>query len=441
MKIAVIGTGYVGLVSGICFSKIGCKVICVDNDQKKIAKLNQGITPIYEPQLDEILAKSTKKNQIIFTTNLALAVKESEVIFIAVGTPQNENDGSADLSFVYQVARDIAASATSYKVIVTKSTVPVGTNHKIKEIIKKYNPKLKFSIVSNPEFLKQGAAVNDFLNPDRIVVGIEDQRAKKIMASIYKPFDKKKIKIIYTDIKSAELIKYAANSFLAVKIGFINEIANLCEKIDANIEEVANGIGLDPRIGSEFLKPGPGFGGSCFPKDILALSNTAKEHKLKLSILDATISSNQNRKLEMVDKIVAACKNNVKSKNIAILGLAFKAGTDDIRYSPAIAIIKELIKRGAKIKAYDPKAIKNCQKEIGNKKIISYFNDPYEAIKNSDALVIATEWPEFKNLNLKKIRNSQKSLPIIDLRNIFDMKKIQKLGFDYFGIGKQNVDL
>jgi UDPglucose 6-dehydrogenase len=437
MKITVIGTGYVGLVSGICFCEIGHEVICVDNNQEKIDQLNQGLVPIYEPNLDEILSNAHKNQQISFTTNLAAAIEQSEAIFIAVGTPQDDITGDADLSFVYQVAHDIALAAKSYKVIVTKSTVPVGTNQKIKQIIAKHNPTLEFSIVSNPEFLKQGAAVEDFLHPDRIIIGIEesDNKAQNLMAKIYEPF--KNAKIIYTDIASAELIKYAANSFLAIKIGFINEIADLCEKIGADVTEVAKGIGLDPRIGPKFLNPGPGFGGSCFPKDILALAGTAKQNNLKLSIIDAVISSNHNRKSAMVDKIIAACKNDVNNKTIAILGLAFKAGTDDVRYSPSVAIIKELIKRGAKINAYDQQAIPNCQKEMGDNPIIKYFTNPYEAAKNSDAIVIATEWDEFRNLDLKKIKDLQKNPAIIDLRNMIDTKKAKKLGFDYFGIGKK----
>jgi UDPglucose 6-dehydrogenase len=438
MKITVIGTGYVGLVSGICFCEIGHEVICVDNNREKIDKLNNGVIPIYEPHLDEILSRANKNQQISFTTNLAAAIEQSEAIFIAVGTPQDDITGDADLSFVYQVARDIALASKSYKIIVTKSTVPAGTNQKIKQIIAKHNPALEFSIVSNPEFLKQGAAVEDFLHPDRIVIGLEasDDKAQNLMAKIYEPL--KNAKIIYTDIASAELIKYAANSFLAIKIGFINEIANLCEKVGADVLEVAKGIGLDPRIGPKFLNPGPGFGGSCFPKDILALASTANQNNLNLSIIDAVISSNNNRKLAMVDKIIAACKNDVQNKTITILGLAFKNGTDDVRCSPSIAIIEELIKRGAKINAYDQQAISNCQKEIGNNSAINYFTNPYEAAKNSDALVIATEWDEFKNLDLKKLKELQKTALIIDLRNMIDDKKAKGIGFDYVGIGKKS---
>ncbi len=438
MKITVIGTGYVGLVSGICFCEIGHEVICVDNNQEKIDKLNNGKVPIYEPHLDEILSRANKNQQISFTTNLAAAIEQSEAIFIAVGTPQDDITGDADLSFVYQVARDIALASKSYKIIVTKSTVPAGTNQKIKQIIAKHNPTLEFSIVSNPEFLKQGAAVEDFLHPDRIVIGLEasDDKAQNLMAKIYEPL--KNAKIIYTDIASAELIKYAANSFLAIKIGFINEIANLCEKVGADVLEVAKGIGLDPRIGPKFLNPGPGFGGSCFPKDILALASTANQNNLKLSIIDAVISSNETRKLAMVDKIIAACKNDVKDKTIAILGLAFKNGTDDVRCSPSIIIIKELIKSGAKINAYDQQAISNCQKEIGDNLAINYFTSPYAAAKNSDALVIATEWDEFRNLDLKKLKELQKTALIIDLRNMIDNKKAKDFGFDYFGIGKKS---
>jgi UDPglucose 6-dehydrogenase len=435
MKITVIGTGYVGLVSGICFCEIGHQVICVDNNQKKIDKLNNGIVPIYEPHLADILTKASKNNQISFTTDLGAAIEQSEAIFIAVGTPQDEANGDADLSFVYQVAHDIALASKSHKTIITKSTVPVGTSQKIKQIVAKHNPALEFSIVSNPEFLKQGAAVEDFLHPDRIIIGIEDgdDQARDLMAKIYQPL--KNTKIIYTDIASAELIKYAANSFLAIKIGFINEIANLCEKVGANVLEVANGIGLDPRIGPKFLNPGPGFGGSCFPKDILALASTAKQNNVKLSIIDSVISSNNNRKLAMIDRIIAACNNDVSNKTITIFGLAFKAGTDDVRYSPSIAIIKDLIKQGAKINAYDQEAIKNCQKELGDNPAIKYFTNPYEAARNSDALVITTEWDEFRDLDLKKLKELLKTALIIDLRNMIDNKKAKGLGFNYCGIG------
>ena len=438
MRITVIGTGYVGLVSGICFSEIGHRVICVDNNSEKIDKLNNGVVPIYEPHLAEILSKAGKNHQISFTTDLGQAIEQSEVIFIAVGTPQDEVSGDADLSFVYQAAKDIALSSKSYKLIITKSTVPVGTNQEIKQIIKTHNPDLDFSVASNPEFLKQGAAVEDFLHPDRIIIGVEedDIRAQNLITKIYESL--KNARIIYTDIASAELIKYAANSFLAIKIGFINEIANLCEKVGADVSEVAKGIGLDPRIGPKFLNPGPGFGGSCFPKDILALASTAKQNELKLSIIDAVISSNHNRKLSMVDKIIAACNDDISNKTITILGLAFKAGTDDVRCSPSITIIKELIKRGAKINAYDQEAMQNCQKEIGDNPAIRYFTSPYEASQNSDALVIATEWDEFRNLDLKKIKELQKEPLIIDLRNMIEAKKAEELGFAYFGIGKKS---
>ncbi len=433
MKITIIGTGYVGLVSGICFAKIGHKVTCVDKDGSKIDKLNNGQIPIFEPNLKKELDLAIKSKNIDFTISLAEAVKNGEVIFIAVGTPQNDHDGRANLEFVFEVAKQIAKSANSYKIIVTKSTVPVGTGYQIKEIIKKENKELEFSIISNPEFLREGKALDDFLNPDRVVIGFEDEKAKKIMEKIYQPLmdlNKNPNLVIYTDITTSELIKYAANAFLATKVAFINEMANLCEKVGGNIKDLSFGLGSDSRIGNKFLNPGPGFGGSCFPKDILALTAIAQNYEVNLSLIDAVIKSNEVRKLEMVEKIKKALNGDVKNKTIGLLGLAFKGGTDDIRYSPAIAIAKDLLKAGAKIQAFDPEAMKNSKAEI-NDKNISYFKDCYEIAQNSDALVIATEWDEFKEINLDKMRNLLKNPLIIDLRNLLDAKTVKKAGFKY----------
>jgi UDPglucose 6-dehydrogenase len=433
MKIAVIGTGYVGLVSGLCFAKIGHDVICVDNNPDKIAQLENGQIPIYEPGLKEILDEAVKNQKIFFTTDLSAAVQESEAIFIAVGTPQDQ-DGSADLSYIFAAAEQIAQNINGYKVVVTKSTVPVGTNFEVEKLIQKTSPKARFSIASNPEFLREGCAIEDFMKPDRIVVGVKDQKAQEIMTKIYE-FFVNDYPLIFTDIISAEMIKYAANSFLAAKICFINEIADLCEKVGGNIKEVSKAIGLDSRIGEKFLNPGPGFGGSCFPKDILALENIAKNNNTNLSLISSTIKSNSARKLQMVDKIINAGGGNVSGKNIAILGLAFKANTDDIRYSPAITIVKELLKKGAKIQAYDQEATKNSQAEIGQNNNISYFENSDDAILGCEILVICTEWQEFKDLDLKKVKNLMKGNVIVDLRNMLDESEVRNSDFEYVGVG------
>lgn len=433
-KIAVIGTGYVGLVSGLCFAKIGHDVICVDSNSDKINQLKNGEIPIYEPGLKGILEEVVANKKIIFTTDLANAVQNCQAVFIAVGTPQDEQTGSADLSFVFQVAGQIAKNINSYKVIVTKSTVPVGTNLQVQKIIRETNEDANFSVASNPEFLREGCAIDDFLRPDRIVVGLEDEDAKKIMTEIYNYFNGI-APLIFTDITTAEMIKYAANSFLAMKICFINEIADLCEKVGADVRKLSQAIGLDSRIGNKFLNPGPGFGGSCFPKDILALENIAQKNNVELSLINSTIKSNSKRKVKMAEKIIAANGGNVDGKTIAVLGLAFKGNTDDIRYSPALIIIKELIKKGAKIHAYDQEAIENTKKELGENSTIQYFTTPYEAIKNADSTVIVTEWEEFKDLNLSKVKQLQKSNVLVDLRNMLDAKKAREAGFKYFGIG------
>ncbi|MCE3255336.1 MAG: tuaD [Rickettsiaceae bacterium] len=439
-KIAIIGTGYVGLVSGVCFAKIGHDVTCVDNNAGKIELLQNGEIPIYEPGLKEILAEAAEARKISFTNNLAKAVSESDAIFIAVGTPQDEKTGAADLSFVFEAAKEIARNINSYKVITTKSTVPVGTNLHIKEIIKKENSSADFSVASNPEFLREGCAIEDFLKPDRIVIGAEDDRAKKIMAEIYQYFQDK-APIVFTDITTAEMIKYAANSFLALKICFINEIADLCEKTGADVRKLSTAIGLDSRIGNKFLNPGPGFGGSCFPKDILALKNIADQNNSDLSLIDATIKSNQERKIKMAQKVINATGGSITGKTIAVLGLAFKGNTDDIRYSPAISIIKELAKKGAKINAYDQAAIENTKKEFEKENIkasISYFENSYQAIENADLTVIATEWEEFRNLDLTKVKQLQKSNLLVDLRNMLDGKTARELGFNYISIGNKH---
>ena len=434
MKITVIGSGYVGLVSGICFAKIGHEIVCVDKDESKITKLNSGIIPIFEPGLELLLENSVKAKKISFTTNLKEALEGSNAVFIAVGTPQDE-DGSADLSYVLAAAKEIAELSDSYKLIITKSTVPAGTGAKIKKLVAQTNPQLDFAVASNPEFLREGAAIDDFMNPDRIVVGVEDQKSAQIFAEIYQAFAAEKL--IVTDIVTAELIKYAANSFLATKIAFINEMADLCEVVGGNIKQLSHAIGLDSRIGEKFLNPGPGFGGSCFPKDILALLNVAKENKIDLSVVDSVIASNSSRKLKMTQKISDILEGKIDGKKIALLGLAFKGNTDDIRYSPAIAIAKELLKKGAKISATDPEAIINSRKEFLEFKNIEFFNDAFDAMKDADLIVIATEWDNYRELDLEKIKLATKSKKILDLRNLFDAKKMEDLGFEYFHVGQK----
>jgi UDPglucose 6-dehydrogenase len=431
MKITIIGSGYVGLVSGICFAKIGHEVICVDKDENKIAKLQKNIIPIFEPGLSELLSEAVKAQKISFTTNLQEALNGSSVVFIAVGTPQ-DSDGSADLSYVLAAAKEIAELSNSYKLIVTKSTVPAGTGYKIKALVKETNSALDFAVASNPEFLREGAAIDDFMNPDRIVIGTEDEKAQKILAEIYEKFTAEKL--VTTDIITAELIKYASNSFLATKISFINEMADLCEIVGGDIKKLSNAMGLDSRIGEKFLNPGPGFGGSCFPKDILAILNIAKENDVSLSLIDSVVTSNKHRKVKMVEKISVALGGKIEGKKIALLGLAFKANTDDIRYSPAITIAQELAKKGAEIFATDPEAIENSKRELAEFKNISFFDDAYEAMKDADLIVIATEWKNYRELDFSKIKTKK----IVDLRNLFDAKKMRETGFEYYYIGGKN---
>lgn len=431
MKITVIGSGYVGLVSGICFAKLGHEIACVDKDETKISKLKSGIIPIFEPGLKELLDEAVAAKKISFSTNLKEALKGSEAVFIAVGTPQDE-DGSADLSYVLGAAKEIAQNSDSYKLIVTKSTVPAGTGFKIKKLVKEANSSLEFSIASNPEFLREGAAIDDFMNPDRIVIGVEDEKARKILSEIYAKFPREKL--VCCDIITAELIKYASNSFLATKISFINEMADLCEIVGGDIKQLSSAMGLDSRIGEKFLNPGPGFGGSCFPKDIMAILNVARENKVDLSLIESVTTSNKERKIKMVRKISQALGGEIKDKKIAIFGLAFKANTDDIRYSPAVTIAKELAKKGAKIIATDPEAIENSKRELAEFKNISFASDAYEAAKDADLIVIATEWKEYRELDFSKIKTKK----IVDLRNLFDAKKMREKGFEYHYIGGKN---
>ena len=436
MNITIIGTGYVGLVSGTCFAEFGVNVTCVDKDEEKIRNLRKGIIPIYEPGLDELVKKNINQGRLKFEIDLSKSVNRSDAIFIAVGTPSRKKDGHADLSYVYAVAEEIAKNLKNFSVIVNKSTVPVGTGKNVSKIIKKINPNLKFDVASNPEFLREGSAINDFMRPDRVVIGCKSEKAKNILKELYRPLYLLETPIIFTDRETAELIKYAANSFLATKITFINEISNLCEKLGANVNDVSIGIGLDGRIGKKFLHPGPGYGGSCFPKDTLALVKTAQDHKSPLGLIENVVESNDKRKRSMHKRILNSIGKR-KKKVICILGLTFKPNTDDMRDSPSLEIIPALIKNKCDLKVFDPegmKEAKECFKEYSEK--ILWCRDSYEASKGSDALVILTEWNEFRALDLKRLKKLLNRPLIIDLRNIYNPLELKSLGFEYFSLGR-----
>ncbi|MCX7953693.1 MAG: UDP-glucose/GDP-mannose dehydrogenase family protein [Bacteroidales bacterium] len=438
MNISVIGTGYVGLVTGACFAETGLQVTCMDVDEEKINNLNNGIIPIYEPGLEIIVKKNIEKKTLFFTTSISEAVKNCEVVFIAVGTPPNE-DGSADLKHVLKVAEDIAHNINNYIVVVNKSTVPVGTAAKVKSLIQNIlnnrGLNLEFDVVSNPEFLKEGNAIEDFMRPDRIIIGVESERAKKIMEKLYHPFILNNHPIIFMDIASAELTKYAANAMLATRISFMNEISRICELVGADINMVRKGIGSDPRIGNKFLYAGVGYGGSCFPKDVKALIKTAKEYNYDFTILKAVENVNETQKHFFISKILKHFNFSLSNKTITIWGLSFKPNTDDMREAPSITIINELLKYGAKINAYDPVAIKECRKIFGNK--ISYFDNKYEALTNSNALVLVTEWNEFRLLNFNLMKTKMKDFVIFDGRNIYEPEEVIENGFVYYSIGRK----
>jgi len=432
MNIAVIGTGYVGLVSGTCFAETGNDVICVDINEEKVAQLKAGQIPIYEPQLDVLFERNIKQNRLRFTTNLQEAVDAAEVIFLALPTPPGE-DGSADLSYVLGVADELGKIMKSYKVIVDKSTVPVGTADKVTAAIAK-NAKVEFDVVSNPEFLREGYAVDDFLKPDRVVIGTSSDRAKNIMEKLYKPFVRQGNPIFFMDEKSAELTKYAANSFLATKISFMNEIANLCELLGADVDKVRIGIGSDTRIGKRFLFPGIGYGGSCFPKDVKALIKSASNVGYDFKILDAVEEVNAVQKTIIIPKVDSYFKGDLKGKKIAIWGLAFKPNTDDIREAPAMYIMDELLAKGAQIHAFDPEAMENIRKIYGDK--ISYGSNNYEVLQDADALIIATEWQVFRNPDFNKMAQLLKNKVIFDGRNLFEVDAVKEQGFEYYSIGR-----
>ena len=432
MKICMIGTGYVGLVSGVCFSDLGNDVICVDKDKKKINNLKKGIIPIYEPGLEELTLKNYKNKRLNFSTNLQESVKKSDVVFICVGTPTKKKGNNADLSQVYSVGKEISKSINNYKIIITKSTVPVTTGDYLEKIILKKAKKNSFSIVSNPEFLREGEAIRDFIYPDRVVVGSNDAKSQRILKNLYTPLISKGAKYVTTKRRAAELIKYASNAFLATKITFINEIANLCEKTDINVEDISIGIGLDKRIGSRFLRAGPAYGGSCFPKDTKAIVSTADKFNTNLSVIKTVIKSNIKRSELLLKKINLILKNKIKNKKISFLGVTFKANTDDMRDSSSLKMIPYLSKKGAKIKYYDPTGEK---KEFNKLKNVKFSKSIKESIEDTDLVIVHTEWNDFKSINFKKFSKNKK-LIIYDLRNIFSPIKIKKLGFKYFGIGR-----
>lgn len=433
MRVAVIGTGYVGLVSGACFADFGHVVTCVDKDASKIERLNRGEIPIFEPGLDSLVAKNVDQERLFFTTEASDAIAGADAVFIAVGTPSRRGDGHADLQYVYAAAEEIAGLMDGFTVVVNKSTVPVGTGDEVEEIIRRANPEADFAVASNPEFLREGAAIKDFMIPDRVVVGVEDERAKEVMNELYRPLFLNETPILFTERRTSELIKYAANAFLAVKITFINEIADLCEAVGANVQEVSRGIGLDGRIGKKFLNAGPGYGGSCFPKDTLALTKTANDHDRPVRIVDTVIEVNAARKKAMAEKVIAAMGGDVSGKKIAVLGLAFKPNTDDMRDAPSLDIIPALQAGGADIHAYDPESMHEAKEQMPE---VHYCGTPWDAIEDADGLVIITEWHQFRALDMERVKSAMTGDVVVDLRNIYDPADMAKRGFAYTSIGR-----
>jgi UDPglucose 6-dehydrogenase len=436
MKIGMVGAGYVGLVSGACFSEFGVDVVCVDKDASKISRLLEGDCPIYEPGLEALIKANMDAGRLRFSTNLTDAVAGADAVFIAVGTPSRRGDGHADLTYVFAAAEEIAAAADGYTVIVTKSTVPVGTGREVRRRVQAVRPDLDFDVASNPEFLREGSAINDFMRPDRVVTGTDSERAAKVLNELYRPLYLLETPIIQTELETAELIKYAANSFLATKITFINEFATLCEKVGADVQAVARGIGLDGRIGGKFLHAGPGYGGSCFPKDTKALIKTAQDAGAPIRIVEAVAEINDKRKTDMAHKIVVACGGSVAGKTIALLGLTFKPNTDDMRDSPSLDIIASLQKGGATIRAYDPEGMEMA---AGLVKDVAFCPDSYDAMKGADALVIVTEWNAFRALDLKRVKSLLTRPVLVDLRNIYNVEDMEKAGFVYHSIGRKPV--
>jgi len=434
MRIAVIGSGYVGLVSGVCFADFGHEVVCVDSDAAKIDALRDGIVPIYEPGLEDLVRVNQQARRLTFATGLEAAVSEADVVFIAVGTPSRRGDGHADLSYVHAAARDIAPALKGFTVVATKSTVPLGTGDEVERIIRDRNPQADVAVVSNPEFLREGSAIGDFKRPDRIVIGLADERARAVMADVYRPLSLNRAPLFFTTRRSAELIKYAANAFLAMKITFINEVADLCEAAGADVQEVARGIGLDNRIGAKFLHAGPGFGGSCFPKDTLALMKTAQDHAAPLRLVETTVAINGQRKRTIARKVAAALGGGLRGRTVAILGLTFKPNTDDMREAPALDIIRFLQDQGARVRAFDPKGMESARSLVSN---VIFAEGPYDAAAGADALVIVTEWDEFRALDFTRLRDVMAQPVLVDLRNVYQPEEVQRHSFRYVSIGRQ----
>ncbi|WP_295694183.1 UDP-glucose/GDP-mannose dehydrogenase family protein [uncultured Maricaulis sp.] len=433
MRVAMIGTGYVGLVSGACFADFGHEVVCVDKDASKVETLNSGGIPIYEPGLDLLVQRNVREGRLSFTQDLAEAVGAADAVFIAVGTPSRRGDGFADLSYVYAAAKEIAEVLTGYTVVVTKSTVPVGTGDEVERIIRETRPDADFAVVSNPEFLREGAAIDDFKRPDRVVVGTDEDRARASMNELYRPLFLNETPIVFTSRRTSELIKYAANAFLAMKITFINEIADLCEKVGANVQEVAKGVGLDKRIGGKFLNAGPGYGGSCFPKDTLALTRTAQEYDAPLRLIETVVEVNDARKRAMAGKVIEACGGDVNGKTVAILGVTFKPNTDDMRDAPSLEIIPALQKAGATVRAFDPAGTVEAEKLLQN---VEFVSGPYFCAEGADVLVIITEWNEFRALDMKRLKSTMKAPVLVDLRNIYTLEEATNAGFAYTSVGR-----
>ncbi|AFO89752.1 UDP-glucose 6-dehydrogenase Ugd (plasmid) [Phaeobacter inhibens] len=434
MRIAMIGTGYVGLVSGVCFSDFGHDVVCVDKDAAKIARLQAGEVPIYEPGLEDLMARNVAAGRLSFTDDLAAAVAEAEAVFIAVGTPTRRGDGHADLTYVMAASEEIAAALQGYTVVVTKSTVPLGTNRQVKQVIAKSNPAADFDVASNPEFLREGAAIDDFMRPDRVVVGVQNDRAAEVMAEIYRPLYLRDFPILTTDLESAEMIKYAANAFLATKITFMNEIAGLCERVGSDVKEVARGIGLDGRIGNKFLHAGPGYGGSCFPKDTAALARIGQDHAYPMQITETVMRVNQEVKARMLEKLRDACDGSFNGKTIAVLGVTFKPNTDDMREAPSLTIVPALIGGGAKVRVVDPQGEAEGRDLLPG---VRWEEDPYKAARNADLVVLLTEWNEFRALDLKALARKMAQPRMVDLRNIYTAKAAKRAGFEtYIGVGR-----
>ncbi|MGQ0583464.1 MAG: UDP-glucose dehydrogenase family protein [Reyranella sp.] len=433
MRIAMIGSGYVGLVSGACFAQFGHDVVCIDKDAAKITLLRKGEMPIYEPGLDKLVTDNVRAGRLDFGTNLGDAVGNADAVFIAVGTPTRRGDGHADLSYVYAAAAEIADAIRGYTVVVTKSTVPVGTGREVSRIIREARPATDFDVASNPEFLREGAAIEDFMKPDRVVIGVESQRARDVMAAIYRPLNLIQTPMVFTNIETAEVTKYAGNAFLATKITFINEIADLCEKVGADVHDVARGIGLDGRIGRKFLHPGPGFGGSCFPKDTLALAYTAREANAPQTIVEQVIEVNNARKKRMANKVIDFCDGSVAGLTVGVLGVTFKANTDDMRDAPSLDIVPALMAAGAKVVAFDPEGMKEAARMLPG---VTFATTAYEAASGADVLVVITEWHEFRGLDPRRLKEVMRQPRIVDLRNIFDPHEMRGQGFAYEGIGR-----